>query len=71
MATAATVNYGVFINNVIDFLLRGFLRVKQVNRFMPKLAEPPPVAAKECDIANPIQKAPTRGPHRTSELPPG
>src|SRR5271163_990203 len=41
-AGAATINYGLFLNNVIDFLIVAFavfLMVKQINRLMPK---PPP-----------------------------
>jgi len=71
-AGAATINYGVFINNVIDFLLVAFavfLLVKQVNRFMPKPAEPPPAEAKECVYCkSSIPKAATRCPHCTSQL---
>ncbi|HEY1505043.1 MAG TPA: large-conductance mechanosensitive channel protein MscL [Stellaceae bacterium] len=71
-AGAATLNYGVFINNIIDFLLVAFavfLLVKQVNRFMPKPAEPAPVDAKECDYCkSSIPKAATRCPHCTSQL---
>jgi large conductance mechanosensitive channel len=51
-AGAPTLNYGIFINTVIQFLIVAFvifLIVKQVNRFMP--APPPPAAApatKDC-----------------------
>jgi len=51
-AAAPTLNYGLFINAVIQFLIVAFvifLIVKQVNRFMP--APPPPAAApptKDC-----------------------
>ncbi len=40
-AGAATLNYGLFLNNVIDFLIVAFaifLLVRQINRFMPKPA---------------------------------
>ena len=51
-AGAPTLNYGLFINTVIEFLIVAFvifLVVKQVNRFMPKPAPPPPApATKEC-----------------------
>jgi large conductance mechanosensitive channel len=71
-AGAATLNYGAFINNIIDFLLVAFavfLLVKQVNRFMPKPAEPAPADAKECDYCkSSIPKAATRCPHCTSQL---
>ena len=71
-AGAATLNYGVFINNILDFVLVAFavfLLVKQVNRFMPKPAEPAPADAKECDYCkSSIPKAATRCPHCTSQL---
>ena len=73
-AGAATLNYGVFINNIIDFVLVAFavfLLVKQVNRFMPKPPAPPPAEAKECDYCkSSIPKAATRCPHCTSQLAP-
>ena len=50
-AGAATLNYGVFINAVIDFLIVAFavfLVVKAVNRAMPKPAPAPAPATKEC-----------------------
>jgi len=45
-AGAITVNYGVFINNIIDFLIVAFaifMVVQQINRL--KKAEPPPPPA--------------------------
>jgi len=51
-AAAPTLNYGLFINSVIEFLIVAFvifLVVKQVNRFMPAPEPPPPApATKEC-----------------------
>ncbi len=51
-AGAATINYGVFINTVLDFVIVAFaifLLLKQVNRFMKKKEEPPPAPTeKEC-----------------------
>lgn len=51
-AGAATLNYGIFLNTVIDFLIVAFaifLLIKQVNRLMPKEeAAPAPPATKEC-----------------------
>jgi large conductance mechanosensitive channel len=47
--SAATLNYGVFINTVINFLIVAFvvfLVVRMVNRWMPK--PPPPVTTKDC-----------------------
>jgi len=49
-AGAPTLNYGIFINTVIQFLIVAFvvfLIVKQVNRLLP--APPPPAAStKDC-----------------------
>ncbi len=70
-AGAATINIGVFINSIIDFVIIAFaifLLVKQVNRLMP--APPPPAAStKECTYcfsAIPIKA--TRCPQCTSQL---
>ena len=70
-AGAATINYGVFINTVIDFLIIAFvvfLLVRQINR----LKKPEPAAAlttKDCPYCLSVipAKAP-RCPHCTSEL---
>ncbi len=71
-AGAATLNYGVFINNVIDFVIVAFavfMLVRQVNRFTKK---PEPAAApttKECPFcASTIALKATRCPNCTSEL---
>ena len=67
-AGAPTFNYGMFINNVINFLIVGFvvfLLVKQVNR----LQGPPPAATKACpQCAMDIPIAARRCPHCTSDL---
>jgi large conductance mechanosensitive channel len=70
-AGAATLNYGMFINTVIDFLIVAFvifLLVRQVNRW--KTPPPAPVpATKDCPYcysAIPIKA--TRCPNCTSEL---
>ncbi len=51
-AAAPTLNYGIFINTVIEFVIVAFvifLIVKQVNRFMPPPPPAPPApATKEC-----------------------
>ncbi len=72
-AGAATMNYGLFLNNVLDFVIVAFavfLMVKQINRLMPKAPPPPPPAAtKECGYCkSTIPAAATRCPHCTSEL---
>jgi large conductance mechanosensitive channel len=70
-ANAATINYGSFINTVIDFLIVAFvifLMIRQVNRWK----KPEPVAAvtaKECPYcASQIPLKATRCPNCTSEL---
>ena len=71
-AGAATINYGLFLNNIIDFLIVAFavvLFVKQVNRLMPKAPAPIPAATKECGYCkSAIPAAATRCPHCTSQL---
>jgi large conductance mechanosensitive channel len=50
-AAAPTLNYGIFINTVIQFLIVAFvifLIVKQVNRLMPPPPPPPPAEVKDC-----------------------
>jgi large conductance mechanosensitive channel len=71
-AGAATVNYGVFINNVIAFLIVAFavfLVVQAYERMRAKeVAEPAP-AGKDCPFCmEPIALAATRCPHCTSDL---
>ena len=70
-AGAATLNYGLFLNTAINFLIVGFavfLLVKQVNRL--KRTEPAPApTTRECRFcytAIPIKA--TRCPNCTSEL---
>jgi large conductance mechanosensitive channel len=70
-AGAATINYGAFINAVINFLIIAFavfLIVKQVNRFR-RTAPPPAPSTKDCPrCATAIPLKATRCPHCTSEL---
>ena len=50
-AGAATLNYGMFLNTVIDFAIVAFaifLLIKQVNRFIPKKEAASAPATKEC-----------------------
>jgi large conductance mechanosensitive channel len=50
-AGAATINYGTFVNTVIDFLIVAFaifLVVKQINRWTKKPGPPPEVTTKNC-----------------------
>ena len=50
--SAATLNYGIFINTLINFLIVAFaifLLVRAVNRWVPKpAAAPPPPPTKDC-----------------------
>src|SRR5213593_584382 len=70
-AAAATLNYGLFLNAVINFLIVAFavfLLVQQVNRLFPKPAPAAP-AMKECAwCASSIPAAAKRCPHCTSNL---
>ena len=70
-AGAPTINYGLFINSVIDFLIVAFvifILIRGLNRIMPP---PPPPASttRECPycLSN-IPKAATRCPHCTSQV---
>ena len=72
-AAAPTVNYGIFINSVIAFLIVAFvvfLIVKQVNRFMPAPPAPAPApATKDCpQCCTAIPVAAKRCPACTSSL---
>ena len=69
-AAAATLNYGAFINTVIEFMIIAFvifLIVKQVNRFMKPPAAP--VTTKNCpECCTAIPLAAKRCPACTSAL---
>jgi large conductance mechanosensitive channel len=72
-AGAATLNYGLFINTILDFVIVAFavfLLVKQVNRLTRKPPEPPkPVTTKECPYCvSTIPLRATRCPSCTSSL---
>lgn len=70
-AGAATINYGVFINTCIDFLILAFaifMMVRWINRLK---SEPPPVTptTKECSFCvSLIPLKATRCPNCTSQL---
>ena len=72
-AGAPTINYGVFLNTILEFLIIAFavfLLVKSVNRLRPKPAEKP-ADTKECEYCiSSIPVKATRCPHCTSELKP-
>ncbi len=72
-AGAATLNYGIFLNNVINFVIIAFaifLLIKQINRMQrpaPTVAAAP--TTKECPhCLSTIPVKATRCPHCTSEL---
>jgi large conductance mechanosensitive channel len=71
-AGAATLNYGAFINTLIDFLIVAFsifLVVKAVNRAMPKPAPAPAAAMKDCpQCCSSIPAKATRCAHCTSAV---
>ena len=74
-AGVPTINYGLFLNNVVSFLIVAFvvfLIVKQFNRM--RRQEPAPAAApttRECPYClSAIPLKATRCPHCTSELKP-
>jgi large conductance mechanosensitive channel len=70
-ANAATLNYGLFFNSIINFLIVAFaifLLVKQVNR-MKKAPAPAAPMTKDCPFcASAIPIPAKRCPHCTSQL---
>ena len=68
---APTLNYGLFLNTVIDFLIVAtsiFILIRQVNRLKRKPAEATPTT-KECPFCfSTIPVRAIRCPHCTSEL---
>jgi large conductance mechanosensitive channel len=70
-AGAATINYGIFINTMIDFIFVAFavfLLVKQINR-MKKEEAPAPANTKDCPYClSKIAVNAVRCPHCTSDL---
>jgi large conductance mechanosensitive channel len=73
-AGAVTVNYGVFVNTVIDFVIIAFalfLIVRQVNRLQRRKEEEKPeeLTTKECPYClSTIPVGATRCPYCTAEL---
>ncbi len=69
-AGAATINYGLFINTVIDFIIVAaaiFIMIKQVNRLKKPVAAAPSMKTCPYCISNVPIKA-TRCPACTSDL---
>jgi large conductance mechanosensitive channel len=71
-AGAATINYGAFINNIIDFIIVAFaifLMIRGINRLTRKPEKPAEITTKDCPFcctAIPIKA--TRCPHCTTQL---
>ena len=72
-AGAATINYGLFLNTIIDFVIVAFvifLLVRQVNRFK-RTSEPAAATTRECPYClSGVPLKASRCPHCTSELKP-
>ena len=73
-AGAVTINYGLFVNTVLDFLIVAlviFFLIRGVSKLMPKpkVATPAP-ATKDCPFClSAVPLKATRCPHCTSQLP--
>ena len=71
-AGAATLNYGLFINNVIDFIIIAFtifIVIKQINRIPRKKEESAPVKTKACKYCySEIHIDASKCPYCTSDL---
>lgn len=70
-AGAATLNYGLFLNAVIEFFIISFsifIVIRQINK-LKKEEEPAPVTTKKCDYClSDIPLKASRCPNCTSEL---
>ena len=73
-AGAPTINYGIFLNTIIEFLIVAFvvfLLVRQVNRWMPAPAPAPAEPKRDCpECASPVPVRARRCPFCTSALTP-
>lgn len=73
-AGAPTLNYGLFLNNVIDFLIVSlviFLLIRAMSRISKKEEKPAEIATRDCPYClTPIVKKASRCPHCTSEVKP-
>ena len=71
-AGVATLNYGLFINNIIDFLIIAFsifIVIRQINRMPKKKEEPVPAKTKACKYCfSEIHVDASKCPHCTSDL---
>ena len=73
-AGAPTINYGIFLNNILDFLIVAFvifLLVKQVNRLKAKEAPAAAPGTRDCPrCLSPVPLKASRCAHCTSDLQP-
>jgi large conductance mechanosensitive channel len=68
-AGAITINYGVFVNAIITFLIVAIVLFFVVKAYA-RMSKPKAATAKDCPFcATPVPIAATRCPHCTSELP--
>src|SRR6476469_4093258 len=71
-AGAPTINYGMFLNTVLEFLIVAFvvfLMVRQLNRLKTPAPAPPTEDARDCPFCvSRISSKATRCPNCTSEL---
>lgn len=71
-ANVPTINYGIFMNNVLDFLIIAFsifIVIKQLNRFAKKKEVPAPATTKACKYCySEIHIDASKCPHCTSVL---
>ena len=72
-AAAPTINYGMFLNTLFEFLIVAFvifLLIRQINRLVPPPVTAPAEPQKACQFcASQIPLAAKRCPHCTSALP--
>jgi len=73
-AGAPTINYGIFLNNILDFVIVAFvifLLVKQVNRLKAKEAPAAAPSTRDCPrCLSPVPLKASRCAHCTSDLQP-
>lgn len=73
-AGAPTLNYGLFLNNVVDFVIVAlviFLLIRAMNRLTKKEEKPAEVTTRECPhCMSTISRKASRCPHCTSEIKP-
>jgi large conductance mechanosensitive channel len=71
-AAAPTLNYGLFMNTILEFLIVAFavfLMVRQINRLKTPVPTPPAPDQRDCPFCvSRIPSAAKRCPHCTSEI---